>query len=117
MAIVEPAPAQKLSGPFDRVRLRAVRGQEEQREFGLLGQTPDWVERCVVVSGFFDDYDHAAAVAGIDPTQVAKQGPIGLGVEAAGRRESAELDVTQAHRSEVRGSPEIWAGCDVGLRL
>ncbi len=72
MAIVEPAPAQKLPDPFDRVRLGAVRGSEEQCEIGLLGQTPDWVERGVEVSGFFDDDDHAAAGAGTDPTQVAK---------------------------------------------
>ena len=83
VAIVEPAPAQELPDPFDRVKLGAVRREEEQREVGLLGQTPSRVERGVVVAGVVDDDDHAAAGAGTDPTKVAKEGPTGLGFEAA----------------------------------
>ena len=101
LAIVEQAPSQELPDPFDRVKLGAVRWEEEQREIGLLGQTPSRVERGVVVAGVVDDDDHAAAGAGTDPTQVAKEGPAGLGVEAAGRRQIAELSVTQAHSPEV----------------
>ena len=101
VVVMEPEASNQLPNPLDGVELRAVSGKEEQREVGLLRQTPSSVEHGVVIFGVVDDDDHASAGPYADSPQVTQKLPTSLGIEVAGRRQSAQLTVAQADRPEI----------------
>ena len=101
VAIMEPESAQEFPNALDWVELRAVRREEEQREIGLLSQTPSRVERSMVVLRIVDDDNHASAGPGADSAQVPKERPTGLGIETAGGWKGAQFTITDANGSKI----------------
>jgi hypothetical protein len=101
VAVVEPTAAKELPDTLNGIELRAVRGEEEQREVGLLREAPGGMERRVMVLGIVDDDDHASAGSPADAPQMAQERPAGLGIEITRWGKRAQLAVAQSNGSEV----------------
>jgi len=106
--IMNPAAAQQLPDALDGIVLRAVGGQETQREILPLQLPPSWVECGVVILGIVDNDDDPATGASTDAAQVLQEVPAALGVEATGGRQGAKVAVLQAHGAKVA---DAFADC------
>lgn len=99
--VVQPEFAQEFPDAFNRVKLRTVRGEEEQDEVRFLSATPLGVKTGVVILGVVDDDNDAAASAAAFSTQLAQKCPAGLGIKAAFRFGSDQATITDSHRAKV----------------
>jgi len=108
---VKAAPASELPDSLDRIEFRAVRRQEFEAEFLLVGFAPVPVQSCVVISGIVQDHDDVAqcgSSGAVELTQEVKEGlrPKPLGLAAVDEAPVAEADGAKVAYALPRGVVE-----------